>query len=104
MSGCAYCVYDIYAEELEAYTEAIKAAKAKLTERAMPTSQWPIELQPQSGGAREITLEESLDPSMAAFLAYVLSVPTARGFELMPRSLENKLKKKQAPESSGASA
>ena len=71
MSGCAFCVYDIYAEELQAYRAAIEEARAALTKANIAESKWPPVVQRESkasGKARD-DLAEGMDPTMAAFLA-----------------------------------
>ncbi|KAK1921734.1 oxidoreductase-like protein [Papiliotrema laurentii] len=83
MSGCVHCVYTIYADELEEYNEALGAAKDALVKAGIPTSQWPDEVRAKDGSTSDQVekqvekVMESVDPSMAAFLA-----------------LEGKLKKK----------
>ncbi|WVQ98248.1 hypothetical protein IAU59_005371 [Kwoniella sp. CBS 9459] len=115
MSGCVHCVYTIYADDLEAYSDAVVQARQALLKAGIPQDSWPIpdelverpakpkpESESELGAdsrskgvraqAQSIVVEETkkvesgLDPTMSAFLA-----------------LENKLKKKQAPESSAAS-
>ena len=99
MSGCVHCVYTIYADDLELYTDALESARKALTKAQVPTSQWPEEVQTKSSGAGEVRdaevkkVEESVDPSMAAFLAYVQLV--FHGMSLTGR-LEAKMRKKQA--------
>ncbi|ORX34066.1 oxidoreductase-like protein [Kockovaella imperatae] len=86
MSGCAYCVYDIYAEELEAYNEAVRETRSKLEAKSVPPSDWPQAVRPSETGSGRVAVEEEVvDPSMSAFLA-----------------LEMKLRKKQAPTGNGA--
>ncbi|WVF69616.1 hypothetical protein IAT40_004394 [Kwoniella sp. CBS 6097] len=111
MSGCVHCVYTIYADDLETYSEAIVRARTALLDAEVPQDQWPIRDElVESSKAKEANakststsdgkvkeadqivaeetekMESGMDPTMSAFLAF-----------------ENKLKKKQAPESSAAS-
>ncbi|OCF45781.1 hypothetical protein I317_00269 [Kwoniella heveanensis CBS 569] len=99
MSGCVHCVYTIYADDLETYSDAIVRARTALSEAGIPQDQWPLQdelvtlddtddVQAKNKIVIEETkkVESGMDPSLSAFLA-----------------LENKLKKKQAPESSAAS-
>lgn len=98
MSGCVHCVYTIYADDLELYTDALESARQALTKAQIPVAQWPDEVQTKSDGAEEVRgdelkkVEESVDPSMAAFLAYIRL--RQRGGLLMCR-LEAKMRKKQ---------
>ncbi|KAK8847578.1 hypothetical protein IAR55_005437 [Kwoniella newhampshirensis] len=89
MSGCINCVYTIYSSELEEYTAAIDQARSALESAHVDLAEWPEELRKGSGESVRSREEEKgaegMDASMSAFLA-----------------LENKLKKKQAPESSAA--
>lgn len=87
MSGCVHCVYNIYADDLEAYTEALESAHTALKASGKPTAEWPEavrKLDNTSGGKEGMVEQEKekvgqgLDPVMSAFLA-----------------MENKLKKKQ---------
>lgn len=98
MSGCVHCVYNIYAEELEEYTEAIASAHRALIAAGTPKTDWPApvrQLDSKSAGdtgnrGREQSGKEAMqdeakeqvtqgmDPVLSAFLA-----------------MEGKLKKKQ---------
>lgn len=75
MGGCVHCVYNIYADDLEQYTEALKSARKALVAAAVPKSEWPEEIRGNAGdedGMAEQAkrkVRESIDPSMAAFLA-----------------------------------
>ncbi|KAL0243587.1 hypothetical protein I308_105554 [Cryptococcus tetragattii IND107] len=91
MSGCVNCVYTVYSEELEGYVEALDAAREALEAAYIPKTEWPDEVAKQGRGEDVMgeemqNTEDAMDPAMSAFFA-----------------LENKLKKKQAPESSAAS-
>ncbi|EMD34837.1 hypothetical protein CERSUDRAFT_140517 [Gelatoporia subvermispora B] len=44
MSGCAICVYDLYNESLDAYTNALSSIRDALAARRVPESTWPPEL------------------------------------------------------------
>ncbi|ORY20426.1 oxidoreductase-like protein [Naematelia encephala] len=92
MSGCVHCVYTIYADELEEYNAALEFAREALLAAGIRRADWPeaVKKMDNNGGVvhrAEEEVMEGMDANMAAFLA-----------------LENKLKKKQAPESSAASA
>jgi hypothetical protein len=41
MSGCAFCVYDLYQESLDAYKTAVASVRASLTSMGVPMEQWP---------------------------------------------------------------
>jgi hypothetical protein len=78
MSGCVHCVYTIYADELEEYTEALKEARAALETQKTPIDEWPTAvaaLLHKAGGADAVKKEgkdqatRGVDPSLAAFLA-----------------------------------
>jgi hypothetical protein len=92
MSGCVHCVYTIYADELEEYNEALGAAKDALVKAGIPTSQWPDEVRAKDGSTSDQVekqvekVMESVDPSMAAFLAYV---PFRRHLQVGPRAEAN---------------
>jgi hypothetical protein len=78
MSGCVHCVYTIYAEELETYTQAMIDARAALTKSKIPRESWPEDVREKSEEEVEkVKVEEGLDldPTLAAFLAYVAVVP-----------------------------
>ncbi|WVQ69476.1 uncharacterized protein L199_007694 [Kwoniella botswanensis] len=78
MSGCVNCVYTIYADDLEAYKEAIELAKERLKKSNVPEKDWPEEMKDQkSDGEMKEDVVREVDPVMSAFLA-----------------LENKLKSK----------
>ncbi|WWD07451.1 hypothetical protein V865_005551 [Kwoniella europaea PYCC6329] len=78
MSGCVNCVYTIYADDLEAYNEAIELAKERLKKSNVPEKDWPEEMKDQkSDGEMKEDVVREVDPVMSAFLA-----------------LENKLKSK----------
>lgn len=89
MSGCARCVYDLYAEDLQDYQKDLTAARDKIMalDPPMDAMQWPQDLLgPRPSDARENdpslearSAEERaqdeveavigrLDPSMKAFL------------------------------------
>jgi hypothetical protein len=78
MSGCVHCVYTIYADEMEEYTEALKEAKTALEARHTPISEWPIAVANiatgKDGAGEELRRQKEdtmkgVDPSLAAFLA-----------------------------------
>ncbi|AFR97442.1 hypothetical protein C343_05584 [Cryptococcus neoformans C23] len=91
MSGCVNCVYTVYSDDLQGYVAALDAAREALEAAHIPKTEWPDEVAKQGRGedvkGEEVQkTEDAMDPAMNAFFA-----------------LENKLKKKQAPESSAAS-
>lgn len=95
MSGCAHCVYDIYAEDLMSHKQSLKESRDKLMALVPPIdpADWDVSLlgeMPSSSSSsdseaddgvdeakkqREIAekeimeLEKGLDPTMKAFLA-----------------------------------
>jgi hypothetical protein len=75
MSGCVHCVYTVYADDLEQHTEALKSARQALTAAQVPLSEWPEEIRDKAGRedgvkvAAEKQVEQTVDPTMAAFLA-----------------------------------
>lgn len=78
MSGCVHCVYTIYADDLEIYTDALSEARQALVQAGRALSGWPevvrtMEKQGKSGAdvEKDATKKvvEGLDPTMAAFLA-----------------------------------
>lgn len=85
MSGCVHCIYNIYADELETYTESLDLARKALTAAGRPESTWPTAVRRvDEKGVEGVRNEEKgrvvdgMDPVMSAFLA-----------------MENKLKRKQ---------
>ena len=44
MSGCAVCVYDLYAAALEDYKHALEALRSALEARGVPEREWPVEV------------------------------------------------------------
>lgn len=77
MSGCVHCVYTIYAEELEQYTDAVEKARSALKAARIAEADWPLEVRaksteddgqdPAEKAKREVV--QAVDPTMAAFLA-----------------------------------
>ena len=76
MSGCVHCVYNIYTDELETYTEALSSAHQALLSAGVSKSEWPAavrkldkkgekQMQKEARGG----MEEGMDPVMAGFLA-----------------------------------
>ncbi|PWN43047.1 ABC1-domain-containing protein [Ceraceosorus guamensis] len=89
MSGCVHCVYDMYADDLEAFHEA----RNQLLSLTPPLTddEWPSHLlgprpetAPNFNGAKEQAQaeadahESSLDPSMQAFLAMERGIKAKR--------------------------
>lgn len=85
MSGCARCVYDLYAEDLQDYQQDLIAARNRLLTLAPPLDdgEWNVDLlgeRPQKQQANDtqsakVRAQEEvdavigkLDPSMKAFL------------------------------------
>ena len=71
-----HCVYTIYADDLEAYTDALTAARNALTSAGTPRSDWPDEVRQMKSvdGTSERQqgeegVEQGMDPAMSAFLA-----------------------------------
>ncbi|KAJ1833297.1 hypothetical protein LPJ63_002853 [Coemansia sp. RSA 2711] len=58
MSGCEYCVWDLYDEDMREYQKHATAIREALEARGRPV---PQHLRPES-------LRDSVDPSMRAFL------------------------------------
>ncbi|KAJ1777467.1 hypothetical protein LPJ77_002830 [Coemansia sp. RSA 2523] len=58
MSGCEYCVWDLYDEDMHEYQKHATAIREALEAKGMPV---PQHLRPES-------LRDSVDPSMRAFL------------------------------------
>lgn len=94
MSGCAHCVYDIYAEDFVSYKQSLKQSKEKLLSLvpAIDPSDWDVCLLGQMTSSADVDrdegdgkdearrerdtaekeikeLEEGLDPVMKGFLA-----------------------------------
>jgi hypothetical protein len=87
MSGCVNCVYNLYADDLELYTQSLKEAHEALAMTSIPKSEWPDAVKRLDGnksegkeGVKEEMgkVEEGIDPVTMAFL-----------------EMERKLKKKQ---------
>lgn len=41
MSGCALCIYDIYADSLQEFNAALRLARSALLSSSVPRSAWP---------------------------------------------------------------
>lgn len=102
MSGCVHCVYTIYAEELEQYTEAVGKARSALLAANIPESDWPVDMRTSNaanadgvdvGEKAKQEVAQNIDPTMAAFLAFV-NFQFSR-FRLTVHRLEGKLKQKR---------
>ena len=59
MSGCAICVYDLYAAALEDYRHALEALRSALEARGVPEREWPAEIR-QKNSAED---DQSAKPS-----------------------------------------
>lgn len=81
MSGCVHCVYTIYADDLELYTDSLSSARDALRQAQVKLSDWPEEVRDLEskdgkgmGGQvvqdkEQAKAQQGMDPSMAAFLA-----------------------------------
>lgn len=87
MNSCVNCVYNLYADDLEAYTSALDGAHSAVITANIPKSQWPEAVRKLDGkkggkeGVREEEMgkmEDGMDPVVLAFL-----------------DMERRLKKKQ---------
>ncbi|KAJ1733869.1 hypothetical protein LPJ61_001350 [Coemansia biformis] len=58
MSGCEFCVWDLYDEDMREYRKQAELARAVLEARGRPV---PRQLRPES-------LRDAVDPAMRAFL------------------------------------
>lgn len=87
MNSCVNCVYNLYADDLEAYTSALDEAHSAVISAEIPISQWPEavrRLDGKKGGKEGVRkeemgkMEDGMDPVVLAFL-----------------DMERRLKKKQ---------
>jgi len=87
MNSCVNCVYNLYADDLEAYTSALDDAHSALKSANTPISRWPEavrRLDGKKGGKESVRkeemgkMEDGMDPVVLAFL-----------------DMERRLKKKQ---------
>ena len=87
MNSCVNCVYNLYADDLEAYTSALDEAHSAVISANIPISQWPEavrKLDGNQGGKEGVRkeemgkMEDGMDPVVLAFL-----------------DMERRLKKKQ---------
>jgi hypothetical protein len=87
MNSCVNCVYNLYADDLEAYTSALDDAHSAVIAANIPKSQWPEavrKLDGKKGGKEGVRkeemgkMEDGMDPVVLAFL-----------------DMERRLKKKQ---------
>ena len=87
MNSCVNCVYNLYADDLEAYTSALDEAHSAVISANIPISQWPEAVRKLDGnksgkeGVRREEMgkmEDGMDPVVLAFL-----------------DMERRLKKKQ---------
>ena len=78
MSGCVHCVYNIYTDDLEIYSEALSAAHKALLSAGIPKAKWPVNVKKlDTNGERGLQGQveerrgegEGMDPVMAGFLA-----------------------------------
>ncbi|KAJ7463885.1 hypothetical protein B0H11DRAFT_2240828 [Mycena galericulata] len=74
MSGCAVCVYDLYEEDLAAYSASLDGLRATLTAKGIPEAAWPEGVRVRGrggdeggGGSRGDTLSalEALEKALA---------------------------------------
>ncbi|TFY53131.1 hypothetical protein EVJ58_g9622 [Rhodofomes roseus] len=66
MSGCAVCVYDLYAAALEDYKHALDALHSALQARGVPEREWPVEVA-RKDVAEEKTPKSSHNVALSAF-------------------------------------
>jgi hypothetical protein len=94
MNSCVNCVYNLYADDLEAYTSALDSAHTVLLSANIPKNRWPeavTRLDRKVGGKEGVKREEEgrmregMDPVMMAFL-----------------EMEKKIKQKQMAKAAGA--
>jgi hypothetical protein len=94
MNSCVNCVYNLYADDLEAYTSALDSAHTVLLSANIPKNRWPEavkRLDRKVGGKEGVKREEEgrmregMDPVMMAFL-----------------EMEKKIKQKQMAKAAGA--
>lgn len=71
MSGCVHCVLTIYAEDSEEYQTAMDEAKKRLEAKGTPRDKWPAVMDEIEEKNTE-KKAPAVDPTMAAFMAYVL--------------------------------
>ncbi|RHZ71192.1 hypothetical protein Glove_261g70 [Diversispora epigaea] len=64
MSGCSYCVLDIYQEEMQEWNKKIKEIKSRLLKEKKPLPTIILEQENKSNG----NLDNEMDPGMKAFL------------------------------------
>ena len=76
MSGCVHCVYNIYTDELETYTESLTAAYQALLSAGISKQAWPaavrkLDKKGEKGIQKEAQggMNDGMDPVMAGFLA-----------------------------------
>ncbi|KZT10222.1 uncharacterized protein LAESUDRAFT_711477 [Laetiporus sulphureus 93-53] len=79
MSGCAICVYDLYAAALEDYKLAMEALRTTLMARKIPEKEWPEDV--RAAGPRNENKRAKQDP---------LRDITLNAFEALERSLREK--------------
>ena len=77
MNSCVNCVYNLYADDLEAYTSALDEAHSAVKSANIPISQWPEavrRLDGKKGGKESVRkeemgkMEDEMDPVVLAFL------------------------------------
>ncbi|KAF8879710.1 hypothetical protein BD779DRAFT_1446767 [Infundibulicybe gibba] len=75
MSGCAICVYDLYNDALDTYTESLARVRGSLAAMRVPEAEWPPQLRAGakseagsgsggSAGARSLSAFEELERAL----------------------------------------
>jgi aarF domain-containing kinase len=91
MSGCAHCVYDIYADELMNFNEEIEKGKKMLKSLEVPVETWPEELRGETID-REVDSKRSgqeADEQVDALIEKIED-PTMKAFLKMERKLKQR--------------
>lgn len=66
MSGCAICVYDLYAEAQGEYKKALEHLRRSLAALHVPEDQWPEDIQTASKSGNTKS-QRKLNPTLSAF-------------------------------------
>ncbi|KZT70430.1 hypothetical protein DAEQUDRAFT_764605 [Daedalea quercina L-15889] len=67
MSGCAICVYDLYAAALEDYKHALEALRSALEARGVPEREWPVEVRTKEAPGAEGSPKQPQNVALSAF-------------------------------------
>ena len=107
-SGCARCVYDIYAEDLTEYQRELLEAREALVAKGVAQSEWPVDLQPKAPVAAKLPMgaaqvDETVKESLAEQQAedeVVLNIQglsvSMKAFLKLERDLRKRRKAKEA--------